>query len=573
MQQVPLPFLPRHKAGTTAYLDAGSGEVLVLVHGVGLNAEVWKPQIAEFAKTNRVIAVDMLGHGLSSSVGADATLQTYVDAIAELLKDLHIERANIVGHSMGGLVALGFALAHPAKVLRLGVLNSVYRRSAEARAAVLARAAEITQRGGVGDSSSALVRWFGPRETWPPAAFDTESRLKAADPMGYASAYKVFAESDEAFVGRLAALSMPALFCTGSMDYNSSPEMAKAMAEECPFGTAVVIEGARHMMNLTHVPQINAALRQLLALTVSTMDTKDLRKAFGTFMTGVTVVTTCDNDGALRGFTANSFTSVSLDPPLLLVCLNKSSASCQAFSESNGFAVNILAESQKEVSGVFASRRPDKFENIDWTTSKKGNPIIAGSMAWFDCARQQVIDAGDHVMLLGRVESYAHGDANPLGYARGGYFSLGLEQIALSAAVHTGKVVVGAILEENGKLLAFSKTASEFELPHVASGGQGATSKALVDFLQKKGISAQLGFLFSVFEDPTTQTHYIFYRGEADTKSTSEFNLVEFTPDLYEKFGDPAIRIMLKRYAEERLQGRYKIYSGDHLSGEVRSIS
>ena len=193
-------------------------------------------------------------------------------------------------------------------------------------------------------------------------------------------------------------------------------------------------------------------------------------------------------------------------------------------------------------------------------------------MAWFDCARQQVIDAGDHVMLLGRVESYAHGDANPLGYARGGYFSLGLEQIALSAAAHVGKVVVGAILEENGKLLAFSKTASEFELPHVASGGQGATSKALVDFLQKKGITAQLGFLFSVFEDPTTQTHYIFYRGEADTKSTSEFNLVEFTPSLYEKFGDPAIRIMLKRYAEERLQGRYKIYSGDHLSGEVRSI-
>ena len=120
--------------------------------------------------------------------------------------------------------------------------------------------------------------------------------------------------------------------------------MASAMANEARRGKLLVLEGARHLMNLTHADAVNAALRELLQTPVEAFDFKDLRKAFGSFMTGVTVVTTQEANGSLRGFTANSFSSVSLDPPLLLVCMNKASASCEAFSSAASFAVNILSE-------------------------------------------------------------------------------------------------------------------------------------------------------------------------------------------------------------------------------------
>ena len=96
-------------------------------------------------------------------------------------------------------------------------------------------------------------------------------------------------------------------------------------------------------------------------------DLKELRNAFGAFLTGVTVVTTREKGGIPRGFTANSFTSVSLDPPMLLICVDKTAESFDVFVESPGFAVNILAEEQLETSGLFSSKRPDKFDITGWT--------------------------------------------------------------------------------------------------------------------------------------------------------------------------------------------------------------
>src|SRR5262245_61853170 len=135
--------LPREKLGRTAYVTAGAGEALVFIHGVGLNADAWYPQIEAFASTNRVIAIDVLGHGGSAAPQADATLDTYVEQLSQLLDGLGIKAATIVGHSMGGLVALGFAQKHPERTLRIAVLNSVYDRDTASRTAVEARAQEI----------------------------------------------------------------------------------------------------------------------------------------------------------------------------------------------------------------------------------------------------------------------------------------------------------------------------------------------------------------------------------------------------------------------------------------------
>lgn len=149
--------------------------------------------------------------------------------------------------------------------------------------------------------------------------------------------------------------------------------------------------------------------------------TRALRRAFGAFATGVTVVTTCDESGQPFGFTANSFTSVSLDPPLLLVCLAKSSSSLETFRRCTGFAVNILSEGQEEISRRFASRRADRFDGVAAAPGGEASPILADTSAWFDCALKQCVDAGDHVILIGRVNDFGASERAPLIYLQGAY--------------------------------------------------------------------------------------------------------------------------------------------------------
>ena len=174
---------------------------------------------------HRVIAMDMAGHGGSLALPGTATLEDYVAQARRLLDDLGITAVNVVGHSMGGLVAMGLAIAHPQRVRRLAVLNSVHERSPEARAAVEARAAAIAP--GL-SFEPALDRWFDKDEE----ALRERVRhwLERTDLASYATAYRIFATSDRDFTGRLSAILCPALFATGDGDPNATPAMAEAMA-------------------------------------------------------------------------------------------------------------------------------------------------------------------------------------------------------------------------------------------------------------------------------------------------------------------------------------------------------
>jgi flavin reductase (DIM6/NTAB) family NADH-FMN oxidoreductase RutF len=154
------------------------------------------------------------------------------------------------------------------------------------------------------------------------------------------------------------------------------------------------------------------------------LDIAEFRKALGAFVTGVTVVTTLSRDGIPRGLTANSFTSVSLQPPLILVCLARTAASHRVFTEAEAFAVSILSKEQRLISSKFASSRSDKFVDVEWHSAVTGSPIIKFSSAWLDCVRHDTIDAGDHTILVGRVEDFGHGPGMPLGYYRGRYVSV-----------------------------------------------------------------------------------------------------------------------------------------------------
>lgn len=165
-------------------------------------------------------------------------------------------------------------------------------------------------------------------------------------------------------------------------------------------------------------------MTKLASLRQDPPDPKALREAFGAFMTGVTIVTACGPDGAPAGLTANSFTSVSLDPPLLLVCVARQSHSLLIIQRAGGFAVNILAEHQQDLSNRFARQTEDRFADIDWAPGPFGAPVLSGVCGWFDCRLHDQVTAGDHVILIGKVEGFDHAGGAPLGYARGGYFSL-----------------------------------------------------------------------------------------------------------------------------------------------------
>ena len=160
-------------------------------------------------------------------------------------------------------------------------------------------------------------------------------------------------------------------------------------------------------------------------------DPKALRRAFGVYPTGVTVVTTLTDTGMPVGFTANSFTSVSLDPPLLLVCPSLSLGCLPAFSACTRFAVNILSDRQQDVAETFASYSGDRFARIDWHIDPLGVPIIDGGAAHFSCTVQDRHPAGDHIILLGRVEDWTRqDDGAPLTYAGGRYTRLSMQGAA-----------------------------------------------------------------------------------------------------------------------------------------------
>ncbi|MQY00459.1 flavin reductase, partial [Sinorhizobium medicae] len=178
-------------------------------------------------------------------------------------------------------------------------------------------------------------------------------------------------------------------------------------------------------------------------------DPRALREAVGAFPTAVTVITASDPADRPVGFTANSFTSVSLDPPLLLVCVAKTARDYPAMTAAEHFAVNILSEAQKDVSIKFARPLEDRFAAVDWARGPNGCPIFAQVAAWFECSMHDVIEAGDHVMMVGRVTAFESSGLNGLGYARGGYFAPSVAARANSSAAG-GEIGAVAVLERHG---------------------------------------------------------------------------------------------------------------------------
>ena len=152
---------------------------------------------------------------------------------------------------------------------------------------------------------------------------------------------------------------------------------------------------------------------------------KDLfRAVLGRFASSVTIITTVDADGRDQGMTVSAFSSLSLDPPLVLVCIDRAAALWNTFQGADRFAVNILASTQEALSRRFSAKESDRFDGVGFTRGNNGVALLDDTLASVECTITTRIEQGDHTILVGHVESGNARDLQPLLYYRGGYASL-----------------------------------------------------------------------------------------------------------------------------------------------------
>jgi flavin-dependent trigonelline monooxygenase, reductase component len=292
-----------------------------------------------------------------------------------------------------------------------------------------------------------------------------------------------------------------------------------------------------------------------------TLDPSDLRRAFGRFMTGVTVVTTRGPAGELFGFTANSFTSVSLDPPLLLVCPGKHLSSFEAFRTAPGFGISVLAEGQEMVSNLFASGKSDRFAACDWDAADSGMPLISGRSAGFVCDTHQVVEAGDHIVLIGQVRTFDDAGRAGLGYGAEGYFTRLQDRAA--GPDQPGPTRVSALLED-GKNLFLS---ADFSLPTVPVSATDSPLSALRAGLAAQGIEADLSVVYAVY-DEAGPVRRIVFRGYVTAPppglTACPIEKLETLP-----VPDRAFQALLTRFSQEHRLQDFGLYIGNELHGDV----
>jgi flavin reductase (DIM6/NTAB) family NADH-FMN oxidoreductase RutF len=279
------------------------------------------------------------------------------------------------------------------------------------------------------------------------------------------------------------------------------------------------------------------------------IDPRELRRAFGSFPTGVTICATLDAEGQPVGFTANSFTSVSLEPPLLLVCLSATASSRDAFGAAGRFGVSVLGAAQREASTVFATRGADKFASVVWSARVTGAPLIDGAVARFDCLTERILPAGDHVILLGRVVAFDSTRDEPLGYCRGAYVSFGFDSEAFDAP--RGGLRAAAIVERSGAVL-LDMSGPRPALPTAAAFGPAGREGTLLGALARAGAPAELPFLFAAYDEGAT--HVVVYRGALGAAAPDPAPGWRFASLDALPFAalPPGQAMILRRYAAER---------------------
>ena len=376
---------------------------ILLVHGAGQTRSVWGEVAQALVQSGRrVVSLDLRGHG-GSEWPADGRydFEAFVEDLRAVLAQMG-GRPVVVAATLGGWVAVA-ALETDAALLAAGlVLVDLPTRSDPETFAAF------------GERLRAQVDAAQGERNWDARLLDRLETLEVPDRVAAAAS----------------ALALPVLFVQGGMSPLADRDADSAFAASLPNAETVEVEDADllvvtdrteaflgHLLDFLERKQPRAATEFRAG-----SDARTLRDAMGCFATGITIVTANAPDGTPIGLTANSFTSVSLDPPLLLVCIANSAGSAPALRQAETFGVNVLQTSQQAASNRFAGKGEDRFAATAWAPGETGVPLLDGSLVSFECKRFEVHESGDHFLLVGEVvRAQFEPRRDPLLYFRGKY--------------------------------------------------------------------------------------------------------------------------------------------------------
>lgn len=308
-------------------------------------------------------------------------------------------------------------------------------------------------------------------------------------------------------------------------------------------------------------------------------DIESFHKTLGSLLTGVTVVTTKDRAGEYYGLTVNSFTSASLDPPLVLFCIEKKASTREAFTNSEGFNVHFLKADQGSLAEKFtkgASR--ERFAGIEAQETETGAPLIVGIESWLACRTKQSMDVGDHLIILGEVYDCKESNNRPLGFFQNQFqtFQMG-EEIARYSSQAGARTTVAWILETEDRRVALHRGLSgQFEIPKLQLPSAKISDRHLAEHAKLAiGAETRIDFLFSLYE-AADESLVLVYRGLIPPNHGNSLNerlmLVDLSRLADLEVTDPIERSILTRYDAERAEARFGIYSGTHSAGHVAQV-
>lgn len=375
---------------------------VLLIHGAGQTRRDWEDVANALMMAGRsVINIDLRGHGRSEWPNDGRyEFDAFAEDIKAVLAQMRV-RPVVVAATLGGwlaMVALGEEGTHLAAGL---VLVDAPPGSDGGAARTVGDVLNMT--------GSARIS-----PDWDPRVLDGVDLSSVPDRL----------------LAAASRLALPVLFVRGAEKAHSTEASSADFVAAIPGAEFADVEGALNLRAADRVDAFNGVLLDFLERRIPLAapefregsDARTFRDALGCFATGVTIVTTMTGDGHPVGLTANSFTSVSLDPPLLLVCIANNAGSASVLETAERFAVNVLQIGQQPTSNRFAGKGEDRFAATPWEVGEFGTPVLTGSLASFECARHAIHEGGDHFVLIGRVlKARFEPRRDPLLYFRGKY--------------------------------------------------------------------------------------------------------------------------------------------------------
>lgn len=429
------------KLAAEVHGDPASSAV-VLLPGFGQTRAAWSRAAQSLAAAGYyAIALDLRGHG--ESEWAPQRHYEFCDLVQDLRAVIAQlpSRPAVVGAGLGGLAALAAIGEHAEPIASALVLVDaaprLTRLGVERMIALMA--SDATGFASAEDAAIAIAPYLP--SGLPPKPVEIRRHLRRADDGRFRwhidPAYHAFmmdASVRRRALPRLnaaaAAVKIPTFLVHGKASAMIDEESVAGFRELVPHAEYAALAGVGGAIVGEPNDAFDATIGAFLECVVprpqgrplSRIEPRTLRDALGCFATGVTVITTSTADGSPVGFTANSFTAVSLEPPLVLFCVKRESTIVAALRQHGAFAVNILHSGQHAISTKFASRTADRFADTDYERSDRGVPIIGGAMANFECSIVEAHEGGDHLIVVGRV-TRVHFDPtrDPLLFLQGKY--------------------------------------------------------------------------------------------------------------------------------------------------------